>query len=163
MNRLVTDLKYKPDKVTFLTDSKICLGYINNEDKCFKKYVSRRVALIRKLSNPSDWKYVTSKDNIADRASRPCTPKELLQSDWVKGPSFLYEPEFWTHKANDGIESFAFSLPNTTLASLYPFFPCNRSAEYHLVVLSTQNPRPATVIARWSVKLSCEWRLKQHG
>ena len=50
--------------------------------------------MIRKLSNPSDWKYIGTKENIADMASRPCTPSELKNSRWVSGPSFLHDPAF---------------------------------------------------------------------
>ena len=89
MSKLVTEMVHKPSKITYFCDSQIVLGYLRNKDKCFKKYVSRRVAIIRKLTNIDNWLYVPSELNIADRASRPCSPKELQNSDWVHGPPFL--------------------------------------------------------------------------
>ena len=89
MSKLVSELKHKPCNITYFCDSNIVLSYLKNSDRNFKKYVSRRVALVRKLTNVDQWKYIPSDQNIADRASRPCSPKELQASDWVQGPQFL--------------------------------------------------------------------------
>ena len=93
VSKLVKDLKCKPDKVVFYSDSKIVLGYINNEEKRFTKYVARRVAIIRKLSIPSQWEYVKTQENCADWASRASKPAQLLDSCWINGPKFLWEPD----------------------------------------------------------------------
>ena len=73
---------------TFWTDSKIVLAYIQNERKRFKTYVANRVSLIRQCSDPKSWKYVESKINPADVASRGCSASEI-PSMWFKGPAFL--------------------------------------------------------------------------
>lgn len=54
----------------FWTDSQTVLKYIGNEHTRFKTYIANRVALIRDCTNPSQWRYVGSRDNPADDASR---------------------------------------------------------------------------------------------
>ncbi|XP_038055409.1 uncharacterized protein LOC119727556 [Patiria miniata] len=74
----------------YWTDSKIVLGYINNEARRFHVYVANRVQQIRSLTNPERWMYVDTKENPADEASRGLTAKELIEkSCWLSGPDFL--------------------------------------------------------------------------
>ena len=39
------------------------------------------------------WKYVDTKSNPADEASRGIRPNELTKSKWILGPDFLWKPE----------------------------------------------------------------------
>ena len=91
VSKLNSDLKIKPTKTVYFTDSKIVLGYINNNDKRFSKYVTRRIALIHKFSEPQQWEYISTNENPADLASRANTPRDLDRSMWVRGPQFLWE------------------------------------------------------------------------
>ncbi|XP_041484991.1 uncharacterized protein LOC121431537 isoform X2 [Lytechinus variegatus] len=85
------ELRYKEIREFFWTDSKIVLGYINNEARRFHVYVSNRVQEIRNRTNPSDWYYVDTSCNPADDASRGLTASELLHSSrWLEGPTFLH-------------------------------------------------------------------------
>ena len=59
-----------PNLVQFYTDSKVVLGYINNEKRRFYIYVGNRVDRIRRVSCPSQWKYVSSESNPADLGTR---------------------------------------------------------------------------------------------
>lgn len=77
----------------FWTDSKVVLGYINNEARRFHTFVSNRVQKIRLNSSPQQWRYVPSEQNPADIASRGSTATELITSDWFKGPQFLWDKE----------------------------------------------------------------------
>ena len=55
----------------YWSDSKVVLGFINNE-------------------TPDQWPYVESGSNTADEASRGMNAKEFMQkSQWIKGPDFL--------------------------------------------------------------------------
>ena len=47
-------VKKKPYKIKFYSDSKLVLGYINNEERRFARYVGNRINVIRKLSKPTD-------------------------------------------------------------------------------------------------------------
>lgn len=67
-------------KVTFFTDSKVVLGYINNETKRFYVYVRNRVDSIRRLTHPSQWNYIPTNLSPADDATRSIV-RELHYQD----------------------------------------------------------------------------------
>ena len=54
----------------YWTDSTLVLTYMNATERRFRTFVSNRVQLIRQLTDPVDWRYVPTKDNLADDASR---------------------------------------------------------------------------------------------
>jgi len=84
------ELSYTDIKEHFWTDSKIVLGYVNNEAKRFHVYVANRVQQICDVPNPSSWLYVRTDVNPADHASRGLSASQLLQgSNWLTGPPFL--------------------------------------------------------------------------
>ncbi len=80
----------------FWTDSKVVLGYINNDVRRFHTFVANRVQKIRQSTEPKQWLYVPTDQNPADNASRGGTINELLSSNWFSGPSFLWEREITT-------------------------------------------------------------------
>ena len=48
---------------------------------------------IQENTSVDQWKYVESKQNPADEASRGLKTQELLNSRWITGPEFLWENE----------------------------------------------------------------------
>ncbi|XP_076874397.1 uncharacterized protein LOC143524681 [Brachyhypopomus gauderio] len=87
------DIDIEFDKVTFFTDSKIVLGYINNEKRRFYVFVSNRVQRIRRSSQPSQWCYVSSDQNPADLATRGVPAADLKETTWLTGPAFLLQSD----------------------------------------------------------------------
>ncbi|XP_065109942.1 uncharacterized protein [Paramisgurnus dabryanus] len=77
----------------YWTDSKVVLGYINNEARRFQVFVANRIQQIKSSTEPGQWRYVTTEHNPADHASRGLTAKELIESNWFTGPSFLWQRE----------------------------------------------------------------------
>ena len=77
----------------FWTDSKVVLGYIANDVKRFHVFVANRVQEIQEKSSVKQWRYVDTKSNPADDASRGLRPRELSKSKWITGPDFLWQPE----------------------------------------------------------------------
>lgn len=77
------------NSVTFFSDSKVVLGYINNEQRRFYVYVSHRVQRIRQATSPHQWKYVPSELNPADHGSRFVAAASLKDSNWLTGPDFV--------------------------------------------------------------------------
>ena len=75
------------EAVYFYTDSKVVLGYIQNQTRRFYTYVSNRVAKIHRVSNPSQWSYVRTEENPSDCATRPSGVQDFLDSTWLCGPS----------------------------------------------------------------------------
>ncbi|XP_071478436.1 uncharacterized protein [Diadema antillarum] len=92
-NILDNELDYISATHHFWTDSQVVLGYIHNETKRFHMYVANRVERIRQTSRPEQWNYVASAENPADHASRRLTTEEMLASNWLTGPKFLWENE----------------------------------------------------------------------
>lgn len=92
-NTLKEELGYTNAEEFFWTDSKVVLGYINNDACRFHTFVANRVQKICHASNPKQWFYVPTDENPADCASRRNTVDELLVSDWFAGPSFLCKKE----------------------------------------------------------------------
>ncbi len=77
----------------FWTDSKVVLGYINNDAKRFHIFVANRIQWIKQSTDAKQWRYVTSEENPADYGSRGLTAEGLMSSNWFTGPEFLWKNE----------------------------------------------------------------------
>lgn len=107
---------------TFWTDSRIVLGYIHNDAKRFHVFVANRIQKIRDLSKPEQWHHVPSQDNPSDHASRGMYARELMDSNWLTGPDFLWRPElpmpdedFETEVPPDDLERRRVVVHSTTM------------------------------------------------
>ena len=91
---LKAELKLQLQESVFWTDSTSVLKYIMNEDKRFHTFVANRISTIRGATRTAQWRYVSSKENPADVASRGMTVGDFIHDHrWIEGPMFLYEPE----------------------------------------------------------------------
>jgi hypothetical protein len=86
----VNDLRRKPDQVFFYCDSQVVLGYLANKERRFMKYVARRVSMINNITQNASWRFIETEKNPADIATRPMRPEELVRSNWLEGPGFLW-------------------------------------------------------------------------
>ena len=85
------ELQYPDMKEAFWTDSQAVLGYIANESRKFKIFVANRVEMIKEDSDPTQWFYVSSKENPADYSSRGVEANNVnVVKTWFEGPSFLW-------------------------------------------------------------------------
>ena len=75
------ELNYANLKQYFWTDSKVVLGYINNDAKRFHTFVANRVQVIRSNTDIKEWRYIDTKNNPADHASRGLNAEELMKSN----------------------------------------------------------------------------------
>lgn len=100
---LKAELKMPLQESVFWTDSTSVLLYVKNEGKCFHMFVANRIALIRDATSASQWRYVGSKENSADIASRGVKTAEFIQDRrWIEGPKFLYrKQEQWPVNMTD--------------------------------------------------------------
>jgi hypothetical protein len=74
----------------FWTDSSLVLQYIENTVKRFHTFVANRIVAIHTCSTPTQWRYVDSKSNPGDDASRGMTAEQQIRSQlWLYGPDFL--------------------------------------------------------------------------
>jgi len=87
---IAKELSFKDVVTLFWTDSKIVLGYINNEKRIYHIFVGNCVQEIHEKSAPSDWNQVRTKNNPADFASRGLRVYELIENEMLlNGPGFL--------------------------------------------------------------------------
>jgi hypothetical protein len=91
VKKLLEEFSIPVHEVVFYTDSKVVLGYIQNESKRFYIYVANRVQLIRTVSDPTQWRYVDTSSNPADLATCGSSVEKLKDSIWLSGPAFLRE------------------------------------------------------------------------
>ena len=80
-------LEVEVSKWVFHTDSRVIIGYKNNEKRRFYKYVSNWIEKIRRYSNPQAWHYIQTDQNPADICTRSVSAQALMDSIWLKGPS----------------------------------------------------------------------------
>ena len=94
MDQLIRhELDIEIHESVFWTDSTTVLQYIRNTDKRFQTFVANRVAVIHEGSTIAQWRYVNTKSNPADDASRGLRAEELLNNRrWFDGPAFLWQP-----------------------------------------------------------------------
>lgn len=97
---LRNELEISDLKERFWTDSKVVIGYVNNDAKRFHVFVANRIQRIKSLTDPQQWHYVQSEHNPADHASRGLDVKQLLTSNWLNGPDFLWQRELNIENAN---------------------------------------------------------------
>ena len=90
------ELQFKPDSVTFYSDSNVVLAYIKNDERRFSRYVTRRVNQIISSFPSSSWNYIATDVNPADIASRPHSIDDILSTPWLEGPSFLWSSNRFT-------------------------------------------------------------------
>ena len=67
---VIQELSYEIHKIVFWTDSMSVIRYINNQKSRFHTFVANRLELIQEATNPEQWRYINTKLNPADHASR---------------------------------------------------------------------------------------------
>ena len=72
-------LEYDGRQDFHCTDSKVVLGFINNESQRFQLYFANRKQFIRDHTVPDQWRYVESGSNPEGEASRGMNAKEFMQ------------------------------------------------------------------------------------
>lgn len=89
---LRSSLQLHLDRSMFWTDSQSVLKYIANEHSRYKTFVANRVAAIRDATELSQWKYIESKSNPADDATRGQNADKLTNNKrWLHGPDILWK------------------------------------------------------------------------
>lgn len=90
----------KPDEKFFWTDSRTVLTWVKNGARSYKQYVAHRIAAIEENSTANEWRWVPTKLNVADEATRDVPENFNSQHRWFTGPEFLLQaPSTWpSHK-----------------------------------------------------------------
>ena len=79
------------------TDSSTALAWIHRGNE-WSVFVHNRVAEIRNLTCPLQWRHVPGKMNPADVASRGLYPSSFAQQRWWEGPEWLLDDNNWPEK-----------------------------------------------------------------
>lgn len=116
----------------FWTDSQYVLKYIGNDHTRFKTYDANRVSLIRENTNCSQWRYVSSKCNPADEASRGMNAETFLECrQLIHGPEFLWYTEgSWPKQ--ESVNSYLLSKDDTEVK--------REIVSYVIVIKETETP-----------------------
>lgn len=81
------ELEFTADESIYWTDSTCALRYVENEDKRYQTFVANRVSAIHERSSPVQWRYVETKLNPADDASKGMSVETITKSNrWSKDP-----------------------------------------------------------------------------
>ncbi|XP_063894313.1 uncharacterized protein LOC126055473 [Helicoverpa armigera] len=86
----------KPASVTYWSDSRTVLTWIRKGARSYKPFVAHRLAAIEENSRVEEWRWVPTKSNIADAATRDVPTHFHTDHEWYRGPKFLYDdPSTW--------------------------------------------------------------------
>ncbi|XP_055527258.1 uncharacterized protein LOC129719867 [Wyeomyia smithii] len=76
------------------TDAEVVLSWIRSQHRNYKQFVAFRVGEILSLTEPDNWRYVPSKDNVADCLTKWCKDTDPSSNERrLRGPKFLHHPE----------------------------------------------------------------------
>ncbi|XP_065085443.1 uncharacterized protein LOC135707528 [Ochlerotatus camptorhynchus] len=100
------------------SDSSTVLSWIRSDHRRYHKFVAFRIGEILMSTNPSEWRWVPTKLNVADQATKWNNgPLLSLENPWFRGPSFLFEPEKLWPKQHPSTPTKEELRPATTLLS----------------------------------------------
>ncbi|XP_033228869.1 uncharacterized protein LOC117180478 [Belonocnema kinseyi] len=95
---------FRIEKTVFWTDSRTVLCWLKSDVRKYLPFVAHQIAEIVDNTSVSDWRWVPTKENVADDATRGTSQHEGFENDrWFIGPEFLIQPETeWPkEKVND--------------------------------------------------------------
>ena len=81
----------------FWTDSKTALSWLNSDHRKYSQFVAFRVTEILEFSSVKECRWIPSKQNVADEATKWSKFPEISNSCiWFQGPEFLtYSETEW--------------------------------------------------------------------
>ncbi|XP_062538374.1 uncharacterized protein LOC134206663 [Armigeres subalbatus] len=91
-NSICEALSFKITDRFFWTDARNVLCWLRSDHRQYSPYVGWRVSEILDSTAIKDWKWISSKDNVADEATKWRRSVDLdSQSRWFRGPQFLWQ------------------------------------------------------------------------
>ena len=104
-----TETQY--EEVLAFTDSQVTCHWLWSNTDHHTEYVRDRVAIIKTIIPPQNWRHVAGIENPADLASRGCTMAELINhKTWINGPVWLSQARnTWPALPLDNAEAMSVS------------------------------------------------------
>ncbi|KOB73634.1 polyprotein, partial [Operophtera brumata] len=90
---IMKEHKLPVERRVFWCDSTTVLQWIRNNTRTYKVFEANRLGEIDELTRMHEWRYVPTKLNVADLATREDFDHAVFESEWFSGPSFLYRDE----------------------------------------------------------------------
>lgn len=91
---IVAEHTFKPNQIVMWTDSRTVLCWLRSNNGRFKQYVASRVGEILECTNVSSWRWVSTKQNVADVGTRMSSDCGFEPDNWwYTGPIFIRRPE----------------------------------------------------------------------
>ena len=92
---LIKEMNFEFSRVFHITDSRIVQGQINNESHKLSPFAANRVTEVREISEPAEWFWTDSKNNVADLLTRPQGIHQI-NDYWKHGADYLkLQPDQW--------------------------------------------------------------------
>ncbi|XP_062538896.1 uncharacterized protein LOC134207186 [Armigeres subalbatus] len=93
--RTVSDsLSLQPTAKYYWSDSRDVLCWLNSDHRRYTQFVAYRVSEILESTEASEWRWIPSKQNVADDATKwDLLPNLSPDGRWFKGPDFLWQEE----------------------------------------------------------------------
>ncbi|XP_047518171.1 uncharacterized protein LOC125058190 isoform X1 [Pieris napi] len=85
--------RIEPNKIVLWTDSTTVLQWIRNDKARHPPFVAHRLTEITETTDASQWRWVPTRENVADDATRITLDHKTDNDRWFVGPAFLYGPE----------------------------------------------------------------------
>ncbi|XP_061729222.1 uncharacterized protein LOC133534153 isoform X1 [Cydia pomonella] len=85
--------RYEVAEVVIWSDSRTTLHWVRENARRYSAYVSHRLGEIAELTEPEQWRWVPTRQNVADDATRADSTREFdITHRWFQGPAFLRLP-----------------------------------------------------------------------
>ncbi|XP_044573440.1 uncharacterized protein LOC123257680 [Drosophila ananassae] len=86
-HKVMSTRNLRIDNATYWSDSKTVLQWLTMDPRNFHQFVMHRVAEILETTQVEQWRWVPSKLNVADGATK--ITDQTQQKTWITGPGFL--------------------------------------------------------------------------
>ncbi|XP_065085710.1 uncharacterized protein LOC135707754 [Ochlerotatus camptorhynchus] len=94
MKAIIADHTVQIKRTILWSDSKTVLAWLRSDQRRYRQFVAFRVTEILEETAVTDWRWVPSKWNVADEATKWGNDRNFYEScRWFNGPEFLYEDE----------------------------------------------------------------------
>lgn len=86
--------RFKIDRRTIWTDSATVISWLNSDHRKYSQFVGHRVGEILENSDVHEWRWIPTKENVADEATKWTKAPNFDSSNrWFRGPEFLRQSE----------------------------------------------------------------------
>ncbi|XP_049300541.1 uncharacterized protein LOC125774305 [Anopheles funestus] len=86
--------RLRTSKRVFWTDSRNVVSWIRSDHRRYTPFVAFRVSELLELTSVNDWRWLSTKVNVADDGTKwQGDPGLTSSSRWFRGPEFLWEAE----------------------------------------------------------------------